>query len=106
MLPDFPRIKRHIRDQSSQLVRELVKKHPTLGRIQSRQVFEGNRTGVQDADSRRDTPMERVAIPLPLDRHTIIEKGAGAVFEQVPLIAARMIAAQLQMLVRGVRGRQ
>lgn len=102
MLPDFPRVKRYIRDASVHLVRDLVQRHPTLAQIQSRRVFEGNRTVVQDDDSRRDTPMERVAIPVPLDRHTIIEKGAAAVFEQAPVIAAQMIGAQLQMLVRGV----
>jgi hypothetical protein len=102
MLPDFPRIKRHIRDTSSHLVREAVKKHPTLSQIQSHQIFEGDRTAIRDDDSKRDTPLEEIAIPVQLDRHTIIEKGASLVFEQVPVIAAKMIGHHLQMLVRGV----
>jgi hypothetical protein len=100
MLPDFPRIKRHVRNTTSRVVRELVRRHPTLGEIQSRPVFEGNRTGIKDEDSKRDTPMEEVAIPALLDRHAIIEKGVNAVHEQLPLIASKMIGAQIGMLLR------
>jgi hypothetical protein len=102
VLPDFPKIKRHIRDTSSDAVRTLVRQHPTLGEIRTLSVFEGHSTVVREPTGEHTTPLEQVNVPMPLDRKVLIEKGAAAVFEQVPAIAAQFIAAQLDMLVRGV----
>ena len=102
MLPDFPRVKHALQEAIARAIRNLAEQHPTLGQIQKVQVFEGHGTALQEPDHKLATPLERVPLPVPLDRQAIIEKGPAAVSEQIPTIAGQLMAAQLRMLVREV----
>jgi len=102
VLPDFPRIKHALQEAIARAIRQLVEQHPTLGQIQKVTVFEGHSTALQETNHKLASPLERVSLPVPVDRHAIIEKGPDAVSEQIPSIAGQLMAAQLGMLVREV----
>jgi hypothetical protein len=102
VLPDFPAIKLAVQEAAARAVLQLVEKHPTVGGIQKIRLFEGQGTALQETNDKLASPLERISIPLSLDRKDVIEKGVAALSEQVPSMAARLLGAQLGMLVREV----
>jgi hypothetical protein len=91
MLPDYPVLKRRLKEKFEAMVSEKIQENPLLSKMQRTVVHEGNTFTVTSYEGySTKSEYEEFASGFNIDVNTIIEKGLYAFYEKVPSISKDM----------------
>jgi len=88
MLPDYPQLKKRLKEKFEGLVSKRIQEEPLLSQLRKTIVHEGNTYNVTSYEGySTKSEYERFATAFNIDVNTIIKKGPDALYEKVPSLS-------------------
>ena len=101
MLPDFPTVKKKIRDDFNKKIREKIDNAPFISQIGIKRVYEGNILTSSSMEGYTESgEYKRISSGFSVSPDEIIEKGAKAFFSQIDKISEELIKQQSQVIFK------